>query len=162
MSKIDTLINLINYQKQNPEVNKKQTAQGVGISQQYLIECLGEINLLKENLAPSLETDQIHFLLSKLNQSDPYQGEIYRQFQEYINLSPYTGVIRMKQLNEKPPLEGLSIGEFIPTNKGASNYFPPALQFLLDRLCYDSLFWIHRTGEIEWRLATAVEPSEDF
>ena len=34
--------------------------------------------------------------------------------------------------------------------------------FRLDRLCYDSLFWVHRSGEIEWRLATDIEPSEDF
>ena len=162
MSKADTLINLINYRKQNPEANKKQTARGVGITPQYLIKCLGEINLLKEHLAPSLEANQIRFLLSGLDQSDPYQGEIHRQLQEYLSLSPYTGVLRMRYPNEKLTIEGLSIGEFTRANNGTSDYLHPAIQFSLDRLCYDSLFWVNRNGEIEWRLATAIEPGKDF
>ena len=162
MSKIDTLISLINYQKQHPEANKSQTARGVGITPQYLNKCLGELNVLKENIAPSLEADQIRFLLSKLDQGDSYQGEIYRQLQEYLSIPPYTGGIRMVRPNEQPPLGGLSIGEFIPSNNRSADYFPPVLQFSLDRLCYDSLFWVHRSGEIEWRLATGVEPAKDF
>ena len=162
MSKIDTLISLINYQKQHPKANKSQIAQGVGITPQYLSRCLGELNLLKEHLSPSLETDQIHFLLSELDQRDPYQGEIHDQLQGYLSPSPYTGVLRMAHSNEEPPLGELSIGEFIRSNNGSSDYLHPAIQFSLDRLCYDSLFWINRHGEVEWRLATAVEPSEDF
>lgn len=162
MSKVDTLINLISYQKQHPEANQKQIARGIGITPQYLIECLGEINLLKEHLVPSLEADQIRFLLSELDQNDPYKREIHRQLQECLGPSPYTGVIRMVRPNEQPPVDGLSIGEFVRSNNGASDSLPSTLQFSLDRLCYDSLFWVHRNGEVEWRLATAVEPSEDF
>ncbi len=162
MSKVDTLISLINYQKQYPRANKKQTARGIGITPQYLNTCLGDLNLLKEHLTPSLEADQIHFLLSRLDQHDSYQGEIHRELQEYLSHSPYTGNLHMVRPNEQPPFDGLSIGEFIPFNHQLSDYLPPALQFSLDRLCYDSLFWIHRSGEIEWRLATAVEPANDF
>ena len=162
MSKIDTLISLINYQKQHPKANKSQIARGVGITPQYLSRCLGELNLLKEHLAPSLESDQIHFLLSELDQHDPYQGEIHLHLQEYLSPSPYTGILRMAHANEDPPLGELAIGEFIRTDNRSSDYLHPAIQFSLDRLCYDSLFWINRNGEIEWRLATAIEPSEDF
>ena len=162
MSKVDTLINLINYQKQNPEANKKQIAQRIGITSQYLNICLGELNVLKENLVPSLDANQVRFLLSELDQDDPYQGEIHRQLLEYLNPTPYTGILRMGRPNEKPPVGGFSIGEFIPSNNQSADYLPPALQFSLDRLCYDSLFWIYRSGEVEWRLATAIEPAEDF
>ena len=162
MSKIDTLISLINYQKQHPKANKSQIAQGVGITPQYLSRCLGELNLLKEHLAPSLEADQIHFLLSELDQRDPYQGEIHGQLQGYLSSSPYTGILRMAHSNEEPPLGELSIGEFIRSTNRSADHLHPAIQFSLDRLCYDSLFWINRNGEIEWRLATAIEPSEDF
>ena len=162
MSKIDTLISLINYQKQHPKANKSQIAQGVGITPQYLSRCLGELNLLKEHLAPSLEADQIHFLLSELDQRDPYQGEIHGQLQGYLSSSPYTGVLRMAHSNEESPLGELSIGEFIRSTNGSADHLHPAIQFSLDRLCYDSLFWINRNGEIEWRLATAVEPTEDM
>ena len=162
MSKVDTLINLISYQKQNPEANQKQAARAIGISPQYLIECLGEINLLREYLAPSLDANQIRFLLSELDHSDPFQREIYQQLQEYLSLPPYTGVIRMESPNEHPAADGLSIGEFVRSNNGVSDSLPSTLQFSLDRLCYDSLFWIHRSGEIEWRLAIAVEPVKDF
>ena len=162
MSKIDILISLINYQKQHPEANKKQTAQGIRITPQYLNTCLGELNVLKEHLAPSLDANQIRFLLSELNQGDPYQGEIHRQLQEYLNLSPYTGLLRTARPNEKPSVRGLSIGEFIRFDNRSSDYLHPTLQFSLDRLCYDSLFWVNRSGEIEPRLATAVKPTEEW
>ena len=162
MSKIDTLISLINYQKQHPEANKKQTARGIGITPQYLIRCLEELNLLKEHLAPSLDADQLRFLMSEIDQRDPYKREIHRQLQEYLNLSPYKGILRTARPNEKPPAGGLSIGEFVRSTNESSDSLPSTLQFSLDRLCYDSLFWIHRSGEIEPRLATAVEPAEDF
>ena len=162
MSKIDTLISLINYQRQHPKANKSQIAKGVGITPQYLSRCLGELNLLKEHLSPALETDQIHFLLSELDQRDPYQGEIHGQLQGYLSPSPYSGILRMAHSNEESPLGELSIGEFIHSTNRSSDYLHPAIQFSLDRLCYDSLFWINRNGEIEWRLATAIEPSEDF
>lgn len=159
MAKVDTLINIISYQKQNPEANQKQTAQAIGITPQYMIECLGEINLLREYLAPSLDANQVRFLLSKLDQSDLFQGEIHRELQEYLSLAPYTGTLRMVHLNEHPPAEELSIGEFTRSTNGD---LQPAIQFSLDRLCYDSLFWVHRSGEIEPRLATAAEPVKDF
>ena len=163
MSKIDTLISLINYQKQHPEANKSQIAQGIGITPQYLSRCLGEVNLLKEHLSdPFLEADQIRFLVSDLDQGDPYQREIYQHLQGYLSPSPYTGLLRMALPDEKPPPNGLSIGEFIPTNNQSLEHLSPALRFLLDRLCYDSLFWVHRSGAIEWRLATNIEPTDGF
>ena len=159
MSKIDTLINLINYKKQNPEANKKQIAQGIGITPQYLIQCSGELNRLKEHLTPSLEANQIRFLLSALDQHDPFQGEIHQQLQEYLSLSPHSGTLRMVRLNEHPTVGEFSIGEFTRATNGDLH---PTIQFSLDRFCYDSLFWVHRSGEVEWRLATAVEPVDDF
>ena len=159
MSKIDTLISLINYQKQHPEDNQKQAARGLGITPQYLGQCLGEINLLREHLTPSLDANQIRFLLSRLDQSDPYQGEIHRQLQEHLSVSPYIGALRMARPNEHPPAGELSIGEF---NRATNGDLHPTIQFSLDRLCYDSLCWVHRSGEIEPRLATAVEPADDF
>ena len=162
MSKIDTIISLINYQRQHPKANKSQIAKGVGITPQYLSRCLGELNLLKEHLAPSLETDQIHFLLSELDQRDPYQREIHGQLQRYLSPSPYAGILRMAHSSEEPPRGEISIGEFIRSDNRSSDYLHPALQFSLDRLCYDSLFWVNRNGEVEWRLATAIEPSDDF
>ena len=161
MSKIDTIINLINYQKQHPKANKSQIARGVGITPQYLSRCLGELNLLKEHLSPSLEADQVHFILSELDQRDPYQGEIHEQLQGYLSPSPYTGILRMPHSSEEPLSGELSIGEFIRSNNRSSDYLHPAIQFSLDRLCYDSLFWINRNGEVELRLATAIEPSEN-
>lgn len=162
MSKIDTLISLINYQTQNPNANKSQIAQGVGITPQYLSRCLGELNLLKEHLSPSLEAHQVHFLLSELDQRDPYQGQIHEQLQGYLSSSPYIGTLRSTRSNEESTLGELSIGEFIRSNHQSSDYLHPAIQFSLDRLCYDSLFWIDRNGEVEWRLAAGIEPMEDF
>ena len=163
MSKIDTLINLINYQKQYPQANKSQIAQGIGITPQYLSRCLGELNLLKEHLSvPFLEVDQIHFLMSELDQGNLYQGEIHRRLQEYMSRPLYTGVLRKAHPNENPPRGGLIIGELITSTRQSADYLHPALKFPLDWLCYDSLFWIDLRGKIEWRLATAIEPADDF
>lgn len=68
----------------------------------------------------------------------------------------------MTRPNEKPSVGELSIGEFVRSTNTSTDLLPSTLQFSLDRLCYDSLFWVHRSGEIEWRLATAVEPAKDF
>lgn len=163
MGKIDTLINLINYQKQHPKANKSQIAKGIGITPQYLSYCIGELNLLKEHLSvPLLDADQIHWVMSTLDQSNSYQEEIYRRLQGSISSFPHTGCLRRAHPNEKPARGELSIGEFIPSNSQPSDYLHPSLKFSLDRLCYDPLFWMDQCGEMEWQLATAIEPVESF
>ena len=163
MSKIDTIINLINYQKQHPRATKTQIAKGIGITPQYLSYCIGELNLLKEHLSvPLLEADQIRWVMSTLDQSNSYQKEIHQRLQGAISSFPYTGSLRRVHPNEKPPRGEFLIGEFIPSNNQSSDYLHPSLKFSLDRLCYDPLFWMDQCGEMEWQLATAIEPLEDF
>lgn len=163
MSKIETIINLINYQKQHPEASKSQIAEGIGITPQYLSYCIGELKRLKEHLSvPLLEPEQIRFLMSTLNQNNSYEEEIHRRLQGGISSFPYTGSLRGAHPNEKPPRGELRIGELIPSNNHSSDYLHPSLKFSLDRLCYDPLFWMDQCGEMEWQLATAIEPVEDF
>ena len=163
MSKIETIINLINYQKQHPKATKSQIAKSIGITPQYLSRCIGEINLLKEHLSvPLLEPEQIRFVMSTLDQSNSYQEEIHRRLQGSISSFPYTGSLRWVHPNEKPPRGELFIGELILSNNQPSDHLHPSLKFSLDRLCYDSLFWMDQCGEMEWQLATAIEPLEDF
>ena len=158
MSKIDTLLKFIAYQKQHPQANDEEIAQGIGMSPRHVSRCRKEVNLLKHQLAePVLQPEQIQFMLSLLNPREPDQKKIAQQLQQQIGVS-YTGSLRLTQPNEQAPVGWLEIGELIPPEMGFLDRPHPALSFWLQNLCYDPLLMSHRNGEIEGRLATGCEP----
>ena len=158
MSKIDTLLKLIVYQKQHPQANDEEIAQGIGMSPRHVSRCRKEVTLLKHQLAePVLRPEQIQFMLSLLNRREPNQQEIARQLQKQMGVS-YTGSLRAVRPNEDAPVSWLEIGELIPPEMGALDRLHPALSFWLQNLCYDPLLVYHRNGEIEERLATSCKP----
>ena len=154
MPKIDTLLKFIAYQKQHPQANDKEIAQGIGMSARHVSRCRKDVNLLKHQLAePTLQPGQIQFILSKLNQREPDQQEIAQQLQKQMGVS-YTGSLRATRPNEEAPVSWLEIGELIPVEMGALDRLHPVLSFWLQNLCSDPLLMSHRNGEIEGRLAT--------
>ncbi len=159
MSKVDTLLKLIAYQKQHPQASYEEIAQGIGMSSRHVRRCEKEVNLLKHQLVePVLQPGQIQLLLSLLNRRDPDQKEIAQQLQEHIGIS-YTGTLRIKQPDEQVPLSWLEIGELSSAvEMGSSERPDPILSYWLHHLCYDPLMMSHRNGEIEGRLATSCEP----
>ena len=157
MSKVDTLLKLIVYQKQHPHANDEEIAKGIGMSPRHVMRCRKEVNLLKNQLAePVLQPEQIQFMLSLLNRREPNQKEIARQLQKQMGVS-YTGSLRAAQPNERVPVGWLEIGELIPLEMGFLDRPHPALSFWLQHLCYDPLLVYRRNGEIEGRLATGCE-----
>ena len=168
MSKVNTLINLITYQKQHPHANDSQIATGIGITPQYLKRCKGELNLLKQHLSEGdaseqpLEADQIHLMMSVLDQHDPYQREIYRHLRKHLIFLSNSGTLRMVRPDEKLPYGWLTIGELIPTEMAALDSLPSSLDFWFLSLCYDPLLRVRRDGEIDWWLATSCEPVKDY
>ena len=157
MSKVDTLLKLIAYQKQHPHASDEEIAQGIGMSPRHVSRCRKEVNLLKNQLAePALQPGQIQFILSKLNRREPDQKEIARQLQKQMGVS-YTGSLRTTRPNEEASVTWLEIGEIIPPEMGFLDRPHPALSFWLQHLCYDPLLVYHRNGEIEGRLATGCE-----
>ena len=157
MSKVDTLLKLIAYQKQHPQANDEEIAQGIGMSPRHVSRCRKEVNLLKHQLAePVLQPGQIQFILSLLNRRQPDQQEIVQQLQKQMGVS-YTGSLRATQPNEQVPISWLEIGELIPVEMGFLDRPHPALSFWLQHLCYDPLMVYYRNGEIEGRLATGCE-----
>ncbi len=157
MSKVDTLLKLIAYQKQHPHASYEEIAQGIGISSRHVRRCEKEVNLLKHQLAESyLEPAQIQLILSLLNRRDPDQKEIALQLQKQIGVS-YTGSLRIKQPDEQPSLSWLEIGE-LTSIEMESRDRPDLIQsHWLNYLCYDPLLMSYRNGEIEGRLATSCE-----
>ena len=157
MSKVNTLLKLIAYQKQYPQATDEEIAQEIGISTRHVIRCRKEVNLLKHQLAePYFQSEQIQLMLSLLNSRDPDQREIARQLQKQMGIS-YTGCLRTTRPNEGAPVGWLEIGELIPAETDPSDKLHPALNFWLQSLCYDPLLVYHRNGEIEGRLVTACE-----
>lgn len=157
MSKVDTLVKLISYQKQYPQASDEEIAQGIGISLGHVRRSKKEVHLLRHHLAePTLQLHQIQFLLSQLNQHEPNQKEIAQQLQKQIGIS-YTGSLRTAYPDEQVPVGWLEIGELISIERSASYQVDPALNFWLQNLCYDPLVMVNRNGEIEGRLATSCE-----
>ena len=157
MSKVDTLLKLIAYQKQHPQASDEEIAQGIGMSARHVNRCRKEVNLLKNQLAePALQPTQIQFILSLLKQQESDQKEIARQLQKQMGLS-YTGSLRATRPNEETPVGWLEIGELIPPEMGFLDRPHPVLHFWLQNLCYDPLLVYRQNGEIEGRLATGCE-----
>ena len=157
MSKVDTLLKLIAYQKQHPHASDEEIAEGIGMSPRHVSRCRKEVNLLKNQLAePALQPEQIQFMLSLLNRREPNQKEIAQQLQKQMGAS-YTGSLRATQPNERVPVGWLEIGELIPPEMGFLDRPHPVLSFWLQNLCYDPLLMSYRNGEIEERLATGCE-----
>ena len=162
MSKVDTLLKLIAYQKQHPQASDEEIAQGIGISSRQVRRCQKEVNLLKHQLAePTLQPGQIQFMLSLLNRREPDQKEIARQLQKQMGVS-YTGILRTKQPDEQAPLSWLEIGELSSSLEVGSLEHPDPIQSQwLYQLCYDPLLMSYWNGEIEGRLAIGCEPVKE-
>ena len=157
MSKVDTLLKLIAYQKQHPQASDAEIAKGIGISLGHVRRCKKEVNLLKHQLVePSLQSGQVQFLLSLLNQREPDQQEIAQHLQRQIGVS-YTGSLRIKQPEEQASLSWLEIGELTDAELGSLNHPDLLMSYWLLGLCYDPLLMSYRNGEIEGRLAIGCE-----
>ena len=62
MSKANTLLKLIAYQKEHPQATDAEIARGIGLSSRQVIRCRKEVNLLKHELADFyLQPGQIQF-----------------------------------------------------------------------------------------------------
>ncbi len=158
MSKVDTLLKLIAYQKQHPQASDEEIAQGIGMSSRHIRRCRKEVNLLKHQLDEStLQPSQIQFILPLLNRREPDQKEIAQQLQKQMGVS-YTGSIRIRQPDEQVSLNWLEIGELNPIGVETQDRRNPMLSYWLQRLCYDPLLMFYENGEIEGRLATGCEP----
>ena len=157
MSKVDTLLKLIAYQKQHPQASDAEIAKGIGISSRHVRLCKKEVNLLKHQLVePSLQPGQVQFLLSLLNQREPDQQEIAQHLQRQIGVS-YTGSLRIKRPDEQVSLNWLEIGELSSIEMGSLDRPDPILSYWLQYLCYDPLLMYYRNGKIEGRLAIGCE-----
>ena len=162
MSKANTLLKLIAYQKEHPQAGDAEIAEGIGISLRHVKRCKKEVNLLKHELVDSyLQPGQIQFLLSLLNEHAPDQKEIHQQLQKQMGIS-YTGCLRTTRPNERVSTGWLEIGELIPAETVPSNKLHPVLNFWLQNLCYDPLLVYHRNGEIEGRLVIACEAVKGY
>ena len=160
MSKVNTLLKLIAYQEQHSQASDEEIAEGIGISSRHVRRCKKEVNLLRHQLVkPALQSGQIQFLLSLLNQRAPDQKEIAQHFQKQIGIS-YTGSLRLKHPDEWTPLSWLEIGELTDIELGSLDRPDPLLLSWLQFLCYDPLLMSYQNGEIEERLAISCEPVE--
>ena len=54
MSKVQTLLTIISYQKENPFATDAEISKTVGISERYLRECKNDIALLSHHLSKPL------------------------------------------------------------------------------------------------------------
>ena len=68
MSKVQTLLKVIEYRDNNPEATDGDIASAVGITERYIRECKKDIQELTFHLSkPPLERNEISLVLSKLD-----------------------------------------------------------------------------------------------
>ena len=162
MSKVNTLLRLIAYQRQHPQAGDEEIAEGIGLSSRHVNRCRKEVNLLKHQLAePYLQPGQIQFLLSLLKEHAPDQKEIAQQLQKQMGISR-TGCLRTTRPNDRVSAGWLEVGELIPAETAPLDKLHLVLNFWLQNLCYDPLLVCHRNGDIEGRLATACEAVKGY
>ena len=157
MSKVDTLLKLIAYQKQHPTASAREIARAIGISPKHLWQLKGEVNLLQHALSESPpEGDAFG-----VEAHPPLHREASKPHGQPV-LPELTGQLRLARPGEQPPYGWLTIGEVIESGSRASSVLHPALDFWLRYLCYETLVWCRRDGSLECRLATAIEPLKGF
>ena len=156
MSKVQTLLKVISYQKEHPFSTDAEICNNVGISERYLRECKKELSLLSSHLSkPLLERSEVDFVLSKLSMNVMHEREIYLKLQRAY-IGEKDGLIRIANENDRPSMESLRIGLWTPKENRAH------VDFWLTYLLNDTLFWISEEGEIDYRLAEICENTEGY
>ena len=156
MSKVQTLLTIISYQKENPFVTDAEISKAVGISERYLRECKKDIALLSHHLSnPLLERTEVDLLLSKLSMNTGSEREIYLKLQRAY-IGEKDGELRIAKEDDRASKEYLRIGLWTPNENIAH------VDFWLTYLLNDILFWISEEGEIDYRLAEICERIEGY
>ena len=156
MSKVQTLLTIISYQKENPFATDAEISKTVGISERYLRECKNDIALLSHHLSkPIFSRIEVDLLLSKLSMNTGSEREIYLKLQRAY-IGEKDGLIRIADENDRASKEYLRIGLWTPNENKAH------VEFWLTYLLNDILFWISEEGEIDYRIAEICENTERY
>lgn len=155
MSKVQTLLKIIAYQKEHPEAKEADILSIVGISEQYLAKCKKEIQeLLFYFSGPLLSRGEVDILLSKLDPGLENERAILDKLQRV--LGEKDGLIRIASPEDKPSKEYLQVGLWTPRENKAH------VDFWLGYLLYDTLLWADEEGNVDYRLASSCENIEGY
>lgn len=156
MSKVQTLLKVISYQKEHPFSTDAEISKACGISERYLRECKKELSLLSSHLSkPLLERSEVDLLLSKLSRNVGNELQIYLKLQKAY-IGEKDGLIRIAYENDGPSMEYLRIGLWTPKDSRAH------IDFWLTYLLYSTLLWVDEEGEINYRLACSISNTEGY
>ena len=155
MSKVQTLLKVIQYQKEHPGATDAEIASVVRISERYVSQCRKDIQELEFYLDRSpLERNEIDLMLSKLNPDVGLEKVILHKLQK-TSSAMRDGLIRIALPTDKPSKEYLQIGICAP--KGNRQ----RIDFWLENLLYDPLLRVNG-DDIEYRLASVCENIEGY
>lgn len=151
MSKVQTLLEIISYQREHPEASSADISSVVGISERYLRECQKDIRELSFYLSkPLVERNELDLLMSKLDADMQHERVILHKLQrEYLETN--NGVIEIASPQDKPSNEYLQIGLQTPIGDRIH------IGFWLERLLYDPLLWTDKEGKTHYQLASTCE-----
>ena len=155
MSKVQTLLKVISYQKKHPSATGREISSAIGITEQYIRKCRKDIKELSSYLLGTLlEKNEMDLLLSKLDPQDDHERVVLDKLQK-VHLGDKDGKIEIASPEDKPTTENLQIALCEP--EGTRTH----IDFWLKYLLYDTLLHVDRDGEIEYRLAEICEPIEE-
>lgn len=152
MSKVQSLLKLITYMKENPKATNAQIASAVGISEIYLKECKNDVRQLAAVFWKQLlDKNEVDLLISKLD-SDIGHDRILINKLRKVYPEEKDGLIRIASAEDKPSVKShLSIG--FCGAKGDNSL----MDFWLEYQLYDVLFRFYEDGSVDYRLATECE-----
>lgn len=155
MSKVQTLLKVIEYRNINPGATDAEMASTVGITERYIRECKKDIQKLSFYLSKlPLERNEINLILSKLDPDVGHEVVILDKLQRAY-LGEKSGLVRISCPQDSISNEYLEIGLWAPRTDRVH------IDFWLKYLLYDSL--LHANGDaIDYRLASACESIDGY
>ena len=156
MSKVETLLGIITYQREHPEASRAETSSAVGISERYFTKCRRDIRELSFHLSkPLMKRNELDLLMSKLNEDVQNERAVRRKLQRAYPAAK-DGTIEIASPQDRPSNQYLRIG--LETPIGGRAY----VGFWFERLLYDPLLWKDKTGKTHYRLASACANMEGY
>ena len=156
MSKVQTLLKIISYQREHPEASNADVSLAVGVSERYLRECQKDVRALSFHLSkPLMKKDELDLLMSRLDGNVQNEQAILHKLQRAY-LGTKDGIMKIASPRDKSSNGYLQIGIQTPLEDRKH------LNFWLARLLYDPLVWMDQEGKMHYRLASECENVEGY
>jgi ABC-type transport system substrate-binding protein len=156
MSKVETLLKIIEYRKEHPDAADAQVSSAIGISERYVKSCNKELReLFSHFLRSVLNEAELGTLMSKLRPSNGYEMAILGKLQG-LYLGERDGTLEIASPEDRPSKDYLRIGIWSPGNSSER------VRFWLENLLYEPLLRDEEGEGVDYRLASECKNVDGY